>query len=130
MFLRVLAIALLAFAVLLFGCGGGNGSNDSTAAVTVPSIVMPPASLSVAVGASASFSVAARGTATLIYQWRKAGAVIAGASASTFKIDSVTESDAGSYDVAVSNSSGSVTSSIATLTVTNAAGAVAPTISV
>ena len=54
---------------------------------------------------------------TLTYQWYKDGVAINGATGSSYTIMSVKASDAGSYTVMVSNSAGSVTSDVATLTV-------------
>jgi formylglycine-generating enzyme required for sulfatase activity len=54
---------------------------------------------------------------TLTYQWYKDGVAINGATGSSYTIMSVKASDAGSYTVTVSNSAGSVTSDVATLTV-------------
>jgi hypothetical protein len=67
-----------------------------------------------------TFSVKASGTEPLSYQWRKGGSDISGATDSSYTITSVVMADAGSYDVVVSNSCGSVTSSAATLTVNKA----------
>ena len=83
-----------------------------------PTITAQPASQSVAAGASVSFSVTVTGTSPLSFQWRKDGSSISGATASSLALSAVTTSDAGSYDVVVSNSVGSVTSSAATLSVT------------
>ncbi|MGE0127439.1 MAG: putative Ig domain-containing protein [Blastocatellales bacterium] len=83
---------------------------------TPPAITTQPASLVRTAGQSATFSVTATGT-SLTYQWRKGGVNIAGATASSFTIASVKTSDAGSYDVIVSNACGTVTSTAATLTV-------------
>jgi hypothetical protein len=126
---RILATVLLAGTTLFTACGGGGSSSStSTTAATAPTITAQPASVSVAAGNSASFSVTATGTATLAYQWRKAGTAISGATSATYSLSSVTSSDAGSYDVVVSNSAGSVTSSAATLTVTASSSSVAPSI--
>jgi len=88
-----------------------------TALVTVPSVSTPPQDVSVANGASASFSVTATGTGPLLYQWLKNGSSIAGASNSSYTIASTQISDAGSYQVTIANSAGSVTSNNAVLTV-------------
>jgi hypothetical protein len=81
-----------------------------------------PASTTVTVGQSATFSVSASGTAPISYQWRKNMVNIAGANAATYTTPPTTAADSGSkFDVAVSNSAGSVTSSQATLTVNAAA---------
>ena len=55
--------------------------------------------------------------ANLSYQWRRNGVDIPGATSSTYKIDSARASDAGTYDVFVSNSCGGEFSSPASLTV-------------
>ncbi|SEK99919.1 Immunoglobulin I-set domain-containing protein [Roseateles sp. YR242] len=121
----------LGLTVPLAGCGGGSSSSDSSAEATTssaPTVTTQPVSQSVIVGASASFSVAASGSGTLAYQWRKAGSAISGATSASYAISAVATGDAGSYDVVVSNSIGSTTSSTATLTVTTAAGVTAPAI--
>lgn len=132
MFQRLLTLALLASLSLFTACGGSgassSSSSDSGSTASAPTITTQPASVSVAAGGTASFSVTASGTAPLAYQWRKAGTAIAGATSATVSLSAVSASDAGSYDVVVSNTAGSVTSSAATLTVTTASGAVAPTI--
>lgn len=83
-----------------------------------PSIVQQPTSLSVSVGQSATFSVMASGTAPLNYQWQKNSTNITNAIQSSYTISSAQLSDGGNYQVVVSNSVNSVTSSTATLTVT------------
>ncbi|MEK8029231.1 DUF3500 domain-containing protein [Ideonella sp. DXS29W] len=117
---RWMGMLLLALAASLGACGGSGSSDsdDSTDGDSTPTITTSPASQTVALGSAVSFSVVASGSGTLSYQWRKAGTSISGATSSTFSIAAVASSDAGSYDVVVSNSAGSVTSSAATLTVT------------
>jgi len=82
-----------------------------------PAIVSQPASLAVDPGATATFAVAANGTLPLSYQWRRNGAVIAGATGTTLTLTNVQAADAGSYTVTVTNGLGSVTSDPATLSV-------------
>jgi glucose/arabinose dehydrogenase len=82
-----------------------------------PAITQQPQSLEVTVGQSATFSVAASGSGTLTYQWKKNDADINGATGSTYTIDPAALSDAGSYQVVVSNTLGNATSDEATLTV-------------
>jgi hypothetical protein len=110
------------------------GSLTSTAAAltvnsvaVAPTITVQPTSLTVTAGASATFSVTANGTAPLIYQWRRNGTAVPGATAATFNIASTTNGDAAGYTVVITNAIGSVTSSAATLTVN--AAPMAPTIS-
>ena len=82
-----------------------------------PTITTQPASVAVTIGGSASFAVVASGTAPLGYQWRKAGSSLAGATAATLALGEVQPTDAGAYDVVVTNAAGSATSNPATLTV-------------
>ena len=98
---------------------GGSGA-------TAPSFTTQPASQSVTVGNSVTFTSAASGSPAPTYQWRKDGTNIAGATNTSFTIASVTAGDAGTYTVTATNSAGSAMSNGATLTVT--AAAVAPTL--
>jgi hypothetical protein len=66
---------------------------------------------------SVSFVVVASGYGPLGYQWRKNGVNIPGADQDSYAIAGVSFSDAGDYDVVVSNTCGSSTSAAATLTV-------------
>jgi hypothetical protein len=118
-------VAALAFA----GCAGlvsSNNPNGGTKAVA-PTIAMQPSSQIVTAGQTATFSVAASGTAPLSYQWLKDNANISGATAASYTTPAALMGDSGAkFDVVVSNSAGSVTSAMATLTVN--AAAVAPAI--
>jgi regulation of enolase protein 1 (concanavalin A-like superfamily) len=82
-----------------------------------PTIVTPPQSIVATVGDNVSLSVTATGTAPLAYQWRKGGTGdIPGATTSTLNLNNVQQADTGStYDVVVTNTVSSVTSSLATL---------------
>jgi endo-1,4-beta-xylanase len=82
-----------------------------------PAITTQPASQTVAAGASVTFSVIATGTTPLSYQWNFNGAAIPGATSASYSISNAQPASAGNYTVTVSNSVGSITSSIATLTV-------------
>ncbi len=113
--------------VLYFFAGGCGSSSATDPKIFPPSIVSQPESKTVTANQTATFTVAATGTPPLSYQWRKNGANIAGASAASYMTPSTTMSDSGStFDVAVSNTAGTVTSAAATLTVN--AAPVAPTI--
>jgi glucose/arabinose dehydrogenase len=84
-----------------------------------PQITTQPASRTVAAGQSATFTVGASGTAPLQYQWRRNGANISGATATSYTLPSAAQTDNGAtFDVVVTNSFGSATSNTATLTVT------------
>jgi hypothetical protein len=83
-----------------------------------PSIVTPPADLTVTEPAAATFTVQADGDAPLAYQWRRNGAPIAGATGNVYVLDPTSLGDSGAlFDVVVTNASGSVTSPAAMLTV-------------
>ena len=90
---------------------------------TSPSVTTQPASQILLAGSDASFSVTASGTQPLAYQWRKFGVnltdgvAVSGAASTQLSLHSVALSDGGNYDVVISNGGGSITSSIATLTV-------------
>jgi hypothetical protein len=106
--------------VTVTNTGGSVTSSTVTLTVTsstgAPTITTQPASLTVSAGSSASFTVVASGS-SLTYQWYKDSTAISGATSATYSITSAAASDAGSYYVVVTNSTGSVTSSTVTLTV-------------
>jgi hypothetical protein len=88
---------------------------------SAPTIINQPSNQTVAVGQSATFSVAAAGTAPLSYQWQKNGSVILGATSSTYTTPVASLSDTGSvFNVVISNSLGTITSNSVTLTVNSA----------
>ena len=84
-----------------------------------PVLVQQPASRTVTVGGTATFSVTASGAAPLSYYWRRNGSPIAGANASSYATNNVQLADSGSqFSCLVSNAYGTALSSQATLTVT------------
>jgi hypothetical protein len=95
------------------------GMNFTASAVPqAPSITTQPSNQTVTAGQTASFTVAAGGTAPLSYQWQKSGANIAGATSATYTTPATTTSDSGAtFAAVVSNTAGTVTSAAATLTV-------------
>src|SRR6266436_3547029 len=121
-----LFVLLLAVGIVNVGCGGyvAKGTNGSPVA---PSITTQPASQTVTVGQTATFSVVAAGTAPLSYRWMKSGTTILGATVTSYTTPPTTSADNSSqFTVMVSNTVGNVTSNVATLTVS--ATAVAPSI--
>ena len=82
-----------------------------------PAITTQPQNQSVLAGQTATFSVAATGTPPLNYQWFFSGTNIAGATANPFTLANVQLTNAGNYSVVITNIAGSVTSSVASLTV-------------
>ncbi|MGI8966485.1 MAG: immunoglobulin domain-containing protein, partial [Limisphaerales bacterium] len=81
-----------------------------------PAITSQPQSISVYPNNSASFSVAVTGAAPLSYQWYFRGSSILAATNSIFTRPAVQPQEVGSYFVQVSNSSGTITSANAFLT--------------
>jgi hypothetical protein len=97
------------------------------AGAVAPTITAQPANQSVTLGHTATFRVTATGTAPLGYQWQKNGGNISGATAASYTTPATVAGDSGAnFDVVVSNTVGSQTSAMATLTVN--AASVGPTI--
>ncbi len=88
----------------------------NTAAVG-PAITAQPVGQVVVTGGSATFTVGATGNPAPAYQWRKGTVPIGGATAASLTLSPVAALDAGTYDVVVSNTAGSVTSSAVSLVV-------------
>ncbi|WP_417538942.1 YCF48-related protein [Marinobacter sp.] len=125
-FPRVFLWLTLIMVPLLASCGGDNDNSNNTAPAAL-SISSQPTSQTVTEGSAALFSVVAKGTGTLSYQWRRNGSDIAGAQGSSYTLATAALADTGaSFTVRVSDDNGSVDSAAAILTV-NAALA-APTI--
>jgi hypothetical protein len=89
-----------------------------TAEAVAPSISAQPASVSVAVGQSATFAVAATGTAPFTYQWLRNGTAITDATGASYQTPATTLADNGAkFTVRVTNAKGNVLSSEAGLSV-------------
>ena len=109
--------------VVVYGIRGSTKSTVVTLTVATapePALVEQPSSVSLFSGEDATFSVTVFGAAPLSYQWYLNGTnLIAGVNSSTLTVSNAQLADAGSYHVVVSNSFGLVTSSLATLAVSN-----------
>jgi hypothetical protein len=98
------------------------------AGCTAPAVTTHPSGVSVNAGQTASFSVAASGTAPLTYQWRKNGTNltnggdISGATSTTLQIANCEEADEANYSCYITNSCGSATSNNAWLDVNSGGG--------
>jgi hypothetical protein len=112
--------------VVQFGCRDDQsflGLDDITASPLLsadgaPVIVAEPASQTVAtVGDTVTFSVLAFGKLPLSYQWESDTTNIVNATNASLTLTNLTASQAGTYDVVVSNALGSATSSNAVLSV-------------
>jgi hypothetical protein len=87
---------------------------------TAPQITTQPQAVTVTAGQSATFTVAANGTAPLAYQWTRGGVDIAGATGNSYTIASTVLGDNGAQiGVRVTNAVGTAASAAATLTVTS-----------
>jgi hypothetical protein len=82
-----------------------------------PVITTQPTNLTVTVGQTATFSVAAGGSQPLSYQWQFGGTNILNATNSSLTLTNVQVYQAGNYSIAVTNALGSTNSANAVLTV-------------
>ena len=116
----LLPAALTVVMIFMTGCVGAlsNSTPTEPPVTAAPSITTQPANQSVLAGAAASFTVVAVGTAPLNYQWQKNGATIDGATSASYTTPATTMADNSStFQVVVTNSLGSATSTPATLEV-------------
>ncbi|MGH7176388.1 MAG: PQQ-dependent sugar dehydrogenase, partial [Tepidisphaeraceae bacterium] len=112
-------------ALYYLGRGNGGSADGFVSRISypnqggeAPTISSQPEDQTVAVGASATFSVSATGSAPLSYRWLRDGVDIAGATDSSYSVASAALGDDGAwFSVRVSNDEGQVTSNSAGLTV-------------
>jgi uncharacterized repeat protein (TIGR03803 family) len=114
------------YSVVISNSLGSITSANATLAVihSGPIITAQPASVALSPGDNTTFSIAAVGSLPLIYRWQFGNTNIPGATSTNLNFLGVTASQAGTYDVVVTNLYGSVTSSLATLTVAESASGV------
>ena len=131
---NIAKLTALTASLLAVSCGGGSGSSSKATPgsdSSAPTISTQPANQSVNAGQTATFTVVAAGAAPLSYQWQLNGTAIAGSTAASYTAPVTTTADSGQqFRVVVSNSLGSITSNIATLTVTTGIGGSASSIDV
>ena len=95
----------------------------SVTPVNLPAIPQPPISQTGLAGGNVTFTAAAAGTPPLAYQWRTNGINLAngsgvsGATTNVLNLTGITPANSGNYTLVVTNAYGSITSSVATLTV-------------
>lgn len=92
------------------------GAASAVLPATAPTITEHPFSRVAATGSRVAFGVAACGSRPLSYQWKKAGANMAGETNAAFIIASAQAGDAATYTVLVSNGAGNATGGPAVLT--------------
>ncbi len=112
-----------AYSVIITNAFGSVTSAVVSLTVIDPVITTQPVSLTSYPGTTAAFSVHAAGDASLSYQWRKDGESltdggnVSGAATAQLTLANTLHSDAGGYSVVATDTSGSVTSAVATLMV-------------
>jgi hypothetical protein len=112
-----------AVAVEMHQAGGGSSDLSFDFELTgvqsfiAPFITAQPQPQTVAEGSAATLSVTAGGTAPLRYQWRLNGTNVTSATNASLTFVSAQLANSGIYSVVITNSAGSVTSLVATLTV-------------
>ena len=109
------------FDVIITNPVGSTTSSTATLTVIIPpAIATQPASQTVNVGQTATFTVAASGTAPLTYQWQENGTNISGATSAAYTTLATTAADNGdTFDVIVANAAGVQTSVIVSLSVSD-----------
>jgi hypothetical protein len=90
---------------------------SATALLSAPTITMQPADRVIGVGTGTTFTVAATGSPTLRYQWKRNGTAIPGANGATYEFSNAPLSASDSYQVDVTNDVGTTPSRVATLSV-------------
>jgi hypothetical protein len=101
----------------LVAVANGISSDPVTFFLGSLAITAQPQNKTVLEGQSASFTVGAAGDVPIAYQWQKEGTDVFGATSSTYSIVAAQASDAGGYSAVVTNATGAITSSVATLVV-------------
>jgi uncharacterized repeat protein (TIGR03803 family) len=105
---------------------GGQGTIFRIAFTGAPQILTQPADQAAVLGSSVSFNVTTFGAPPLFYQWQQNGTNLAdagnvsGSTARILTLTNLTQADAGTYSVIVSNVLGSATSSGALLGIAQA----------
>ena len=97
-------------------------SNQTTRTVNVivagpPQISAQPTNLSAVLSSNAAFNVTACGSLPLSYQWQHIGTNLPVGTNAVLALSHIGTNDAGDYQVVITNSVGSITSAVATLTV-------------
>lgn len=111
----LLAVAAAPDSVVAVGFGGTILQSAPALAALV--VAVTPSGAYESVGGNVAFTVTARGSAPLIYQWRKDGVDLADATTDTLFLANVQLAQSGAYTCVVTNPVASVLTAPATLTV-------------
>jgi hypothetical protein len=108
------------FAVTAYdGAGLDGDDSDEIEATTpfLPFIISQPSSQFAQAGATTTVFVGVVGQPPILYQWFFGATPITAATNSILRLPQLSEADAGDYSVVITDSNGSVTSAVATVTV-------------
>ncbi|MFM1770323.1 MAG: hypothetical protein RJA22_2852 [Verrucomicrobiota bacterium] len=107
------------YSVLVSNAFGAVLSSNAVLSITepLPVITANPVDRTNNVGTTATFTIAATSCGPETYQWLFAGSPISGATGTTLTLTNVQLANGGNYEAVVSNTAGSVTSTVAVLTV-------------
>ena len=109
------------YQLVVTNAAGSVTSTSATISVVVPpTIITDLSNQSVAAGSNLCLQVVAAGTAPLTYQWFFNGAILPGVTANSLTLSDVSQKQAGTYQVTISDAAGSVPSAVATVTVLQA----------
>jgi hypothetical protein len=93
-------------------------SNEVTNTIPMPPVISADlVSQEVVAGTTAVFTIGVTSTVSMTLQWFDDGILLAGATNTTLTVPNVSDANAGDYSVVISSLGGSVTSSLATLSV-------------
>ena len=102
----------------IIGLGTLSGMQHAFLLAKLPPVITnQPSSQTVALSNNVTFTAGVTGTTPLSYQWRFNGTSLAGATTNYYALNNAQPTNAGNYTIVVTNSYGSVTSAVATLTV-------------
>ncbi len=105
-------------------CGQIESEAANLDVIALPEILLPPVSQKVCEGSTVKFTVMAKSSQPLRYQWIKGGRTIRGANTEELTISDVSIEDMGEYRVAISNGCGFIDSNAVSLIVERPPGIV------
>ncbi len=100
-------------------CGSLTSDVALVGVIASASISQQPVAQTICVNSPLTLSVTGSAGNNTTYQWRKGGQNISGATSATYTVANATAANAGSYDVVITGSCGTVTSNAVTVTVSN-----------